>query len=167
MTTNVVTAEDHVLRTFAQHEATTLATSLLFDGAAPFTTSDIGRALTRLEHREGVLLRFTWEGTDLVTLTAQGTARRASRARPSRLPEIVYEHPLSIRSGPNEYCVYVLGVERADGTWAGWLEFASAAGARRLRTGQETSQPNRDALVYWATGLEDVYLDGALNRATG
>lgn len=34
-----------------------------------------------------------------------------------------------------------------------------------LRTGQETSQPNRSALEYWATGLETIYLDGAFKRA--
>ena len=42
----------------------------------------------------------------------------------------------------------------------------SVDGLPRLRTGQETSQPNRDALAYWASGLEDVYLEGALARAT-
>ena len=36
---------------------------------------------------------------------------------------------------------------------------------RPLRTGQETSQPNRWALDYWAGGLEPVYLEGALTRA--
>ena len=32
------------------------------------------------------------------------------------------------------------------------------------KTGQETTQPNRDDLAYWATGVEDVYLEGALRR---
>ena len=81
--------------------------------------------------------------------------------------EIVYEHPHRIRSGDAEYRVSILGTERADGTWAGSIEFAGGDGAPRLRTAQETSQPNRDALVYWATGLEDVYLEGALARARG
>jgi hypothetical protein len=34
-----------------------------------------------------------------------------------------------------------------------------------LITEQETSQPNRTALEYWADGLEPVYLDGAFARA--
>jgi hypothetical protein len=76
-------------------------------------------------------------------------------------PQIVYEH--SHRLG--EYKVFVLGAERGDGTWAGWIEFVPVDDTQRLRTGQETSQSNRDALVYWATGLEDVYLEGALARA--
>ena len=80
--------------------------------------------------------------------------------------ETVYEHPHQFLSGRHGYHVYVLGAERSDGTWAGWIEFVPTDGTRRLRTGQETSQPNRDALVYWASGLEDVYFDGALARAT-
>ena len=55
------------------------------------------------------------------------------------------------------------GIERADGTWAGRLAFTDGAAWRR--TGQETSQPNRADLEYWASGLEQVYLEGAFGRA--
>lgn len=34
-----------------------------------------------------------------------------------------------------------------------------------LLTEQETSQPNRVAVDYWATGLEAVYFEGAFDRA--
>jgi hypothetical protein len=34
-----------------------------------------------------------------------------------------------------------------------------------LRTEQETSQPNRVAVEYWASGLEPIYLEGAFARA--
>lgn len=57
------------------------------------------------------------------------------------------------------------GEQRDDGTWWGWLEFQPRDGGTLLVTGQETSQPNRDALAYWATGLEPIYLEGALIRA--
>jgi hypothetical protein len=33
------------------------------------------------------------------------------------------------------------------------------------RSAVETTQPNREALAYWASGLEPVYLEGALERA--
>jgi hypothetical protein len=168
----LATAEDHVLRTFANHEATTLSTSLLFEESGTFSTADVSRALARLEHRERALLRYTWEGNDWVTLTLRGVARRDGapettppverrQRRTASAPQIVFEHPHAVR----RYSAYVLGVERGDGTWAGWIEFVPADGSQRLRTGQETSQPNRDALAYWASGLEDVYLDGALARA--
>jgi hypothetical protein len=50
----------------------------------------------------------------------------------------------------------------------GWLEFHSAdAKQPAMLTEQETSQPNRTALEYWADGLEPVYLEGAFARAKG
>ncbi len=62
-----------------------------------------------------------------------------------------------------KYRVVIEGEQRKDGTWAGRVAFVDGGHARR--TGQETSQPNRKALEYWATGLEEVYLDGAFRRA--
>ncbi len=54
----------------------------------------------------------------------------------------------------------------ADGTWIGWIEFHPLDGEGVfLRTSQETSQPNRAALAYWASGLEPIYFEGAFNRA--
>ena len=52
-----------------------------------------------------------------------------------------------------------------DGMWQGWIEFLPVAEGPPLRTGRETTQPNRPDLLYWATGLTAVYLDGALERA--
>jgi hypothetical protein len=45
------------------------------------------------------------------------------------------------------------------------LEFIAVGAAAARRTDQETSQPNRGALAYWATGLEAAYLEGAFARA--
>ena len=64
------------------------------------------------------------------------------------------------------YTVRSFGEERADGTWTGWLEFRPVeADKPSLVTGQETSQPNRTSVEYWATGLEPVYFEGAFLRA--
>jgi hypothetical protein len=64
------------------------------------------------------------------------------------------------------YTVRSYGEERADGTWTGWLEFEPADVTKpALATDQETSQPNRTAVEYWATGLEPVYFQGAFARA--
>jgi hypothetical protein len=52
-----------------------------------------------------------------------------------------------------------------DGLWEGWIEFASTDGTAHVRTPRETEQPNREDLAYWATGLTQVYLEGALRRA--
>ena len=70
--------------------------------------------------------------------------------------------------GPDDttYIVVSFGEERLDGTWIGWLEFRPTDPDKpTLRTDQETSQPNRTAVEYWATGLEPVYFEGAFERA--
>jgi hypothetical protein len=58
----------------------------------------------------------------------------------------------------------VLGAEREDGRWIGWIRFAGPEG-EVIETGRETTQPNRQDLVYWSTGLTYFYLEGALARA--
>ena len=64
------------------------------------------------------------------------------------------------------YFVRSYGEERLDGTWIGWLEFEPTDRDKPiLQTDQETSQPNRGAVEYWATGLEPVYFEGAFARA--
>jgi hypothetical protein len=50
--------------------------------------------------------------------------------------------------------------------WLGWIVFANDDG-EMVETETETSQPDRGALEYWATGIEPIYLDGALARARG
>lgn len=64
------------------------------------------------------------------------------------------------------YTVRSYGEERDDNTWIGWLEFEPDDPEEpTLTTDQETSQPNRTAVEYWATGLEAVYFEGAFERA--
>jgi hypothetical protein len=60
------------------------------------------------------------------------------------------------------YVARVCGRGREDGLWEGWIEFVASDNI--VRTGRETTQPSRDTLVYWATGLTAGYLDGALLR---
>jgi hypothetical protein len=62
----------------------------------------------------------------------------------------------------------VCGHARADGLWEGWIEFEPAnEAAELLCTSRESVQPNRDDLTYWAKGLSQTYLEGALARAVG
>jgi len=81
--------------------------------------------------------------------------------------ELIHEYEARFRDGEGTlYLMRAYGQERPDGTWAGWLEFVPALGdGKPLTTGQETSQPNREALAYWASGLEPVYFEGAFARA--
>ena len=52
-----------------------------------------------------------------------------------------------------------------DGRWEGWLEFSDLETGVVIRSARETTQPSRDDVMYWATGLTRVYLEGALARA--
>ena len=85
------------------------------------------------------------------------------------MAELIREHSASIQTEEGtRYRVLVWGARRADGTWEGWLEFDPADRAKAaLRTQRETSQPNRSAIDYWASGLEPIYLEGAFARAQG
>jgi hypothetical protein len=65
----------------------------------------------------------------------------------------------------NRYRVQASGAPMPDGTWHGWIEFIPIGGGPPIRSGRETTQPNRTDAVYWATGLTPVYLEGALERA--
>ena len=80
----------------------------------------------------------------------------------------ILEHAAKVIQAGATYTAWICGAERADGTWEGWLEFQPTNALQpAFITGQETSQPNRAALEYWAGGLEPIYLDGALARAQG
>src|SRR5262249_54084996 len=63
------------------------------------------------------------------------------------------------------YRAHACGAPMPDGKWQGWLEFLPVDGSTPIRSGRETTQPNRTDAEYWATGLTMVYLQGALQRA--
>lgn len=83
------------------------------------------------------------------------------------MAELIQRYENRVEDGAGaSYEVSVYGAAREDGTWEGWIEFQPAAGdGPLLRTERETSQPNREALAYWASGLEPIYLEGAFARA--
>lgn len=80
------------------------------------------------------------------------------------MAELIHEceHDV-VAADTRRYRARVFGEQRGH-LWAGWIEFTGPDGSI-LRTDVETTQPGRDALIYWASGLEAVYLEGALVRA--
>ena len=70
-----------------------------------------------------------------------------------------------IRSESEAYVARACGAEMPDGLWQGWIEFLPIGAGEPVRSGRETTQPNRADALYWATGLTGVYLEGALDRA--
>ena len=72
---------------------------------------------------------------------------------------------ISVEADGLLYVPRIYGHQRADGTWEGWIEFHPIGGGDVRATDRETTQPNRGALEYWASGLEPVYYEGAFARA--
>jgi hypothetical protein len=81
------------------------------------------------------------------------------------MAEVLVRFTETVR-GPDgiQYAAQACGGIADDRLWEGWIEFV-APGGTPLRTGRETEQPNRAALMYWAEGLTAAYLEGALRRA--
>jgi len=64
------------------------------------------------------------------------------------------------------YTVMARGEKNPIGTWEGWLEFHPTDKTRAVWvTGRETTQPDKSALAYWASGIEPLYFEGAFERA--
>jgi hypothetical protein len=72
--------------------------------------------------------------------------------------------PLTLPDDGRVYIAQACGREREDRIWEGWLEFVPDDGSVVLRSQRETTQPNRTAIEYWASGLTPIYLKGALER---
>jgi hypothetical protein len=75
---------------------------------------------------------------------------------------VKYTEAITGRDG-RAYVASARGGVGGDGLWHGWIDFTD--GVRTVSTPQESEQPNRDDLMYWAQGLTHVYLEGALERA--
>jgi hypothetical protein len=71
----------------------------------------------------------------------------------------------AIIRGERVFAARACGAEMPDGMWQGWIEFIPVDDGPVLRSTRETTQPNRQDTLYWATGLTAVYLEGALERA--
>jgi hypothetical protein len=90
--------------------------------------------------------------------------------RDGRRPTLGDGHAVVMAEMVHEFSEGVAGfrvrafAEKRGNVWIGWLEFRPERGKAR-KTGEETSQSSKEAVEYWATGLEPVYLEGALERA--
>lgn len=83
------------------------------------------------------------------------------------MPEtlVKFDEAISDSTGAR-YFVEAMGRQREDGLWEGYLEFLPVNDKSEcIISDRETTQPNRNAVDYWAQGLSRVYLSGALDRA--
>lgn len=70
-----------------------------------------------------------------------------------------------VSSDGTSYTARACGAGAGDEKWEGWIEFIPIGPGEPVRSGRETTQPNRQDTEYWATGLTPVFLEGALARA--
>jgi hypothetical protein len=80
------------------------------------------------------------------------------------MAEVLRDCGLVTGPGGENYRVRACGSLLDESRWQGWLEFEPADGGQTLRSGRETTQPNRTDTLYWASGLSMVYIEGALKR---
>jgi hypothetical protein len=81
------------------------------------------------------------------------------------MAEVLVDFGTDVVSGATTYRPRAIGRLAADGMWEGWLEFAPVGGGEPLISHVESRQPEREHLIYWATGLSPIYLEGAFERA--
>lgn len=75
-----------------------------------------------------------------------------------------FESPVVYRDGQT-YTAFVRGRMRSDRRWEAWLEFRRDRDGRIFHTPIETTQPDRERVLYWATALGTAYFEGAIDRA--
>jgi hypothetical protein len=82
------------------------------------------------------------------------------------MAEVLATFSTSVTDQLGSYYPRVVGRLAPDKMWEGWIEFVPVdGGSDVLVTPVESRQPERQHLVYWATGLSQVYMEGALRRA--
>src|SRR6478672_6865236 len=81
------------------------------------------------------------------------------------MAEVLVDFASNVASGSDTYHPRAIGRLADDGMWEGWLEFLPVGAGEPAIGPVESRQPERDHLIYWATGLTPVFLEGALRRA--
>jgi len=82
------------------------------------------------------------------------------------MAEVLASFTMPVTDEFGSYYPRVVGRAASDHMWEGWIEFIPVEGGSDvLVTPVESRQPERQHLVYWATGLSQVYMEGALRRA--
>jgi hypothetical protein len=74
-----------------------------------------------------------------------------------------YSTPIELPDGAR-YVARTYAGQQPGGLWEGWFVFFPVAGGEVLVGDRETTQSKLEDLVYWAGGIEPIYLEGALAR---
>jgi hypothetical protein len=160
----------YVVRVYARHEDSGAWTGWLeFESDAPTRPA---RFQTGRETTQGSLDGVQYWALGLGELYLAGAIERAQKRMvwspptPQRIVLRVHAAVTDPATGLRYWPRTCARWERA-ATWIGWVEFLPLGhNGPTLWTGHETSQPTLGAVRYWAAGLEPLYFDGAITRAT-
>ena len=81
------------------------------------------------------------------------------------MPEVISELNYVISDKGGAQYLPTVVAESVGDQWEAWLEFVPTDDSAPLLTNTETHQSTREEVVRWATLLDDVYLQGAFDRA--
>lgn len=147
------------------HTSTTLVVQHPRGGTVELAVCDwCVQAFRRLAAVSGGLVAFAQAEPTRLRPAAPRNAAQASRPPGPAVMVAELVQTIVDRSG-TEYLPRVFGRQRADGTWEGWIEFVALGAQTVLRTPRETTQSKHADLVYWSSGLQGTYLQGAFARA--
>jgi hypothetical protein len=71
--------EEYILGFFQRRQHSRILAKDLFDSTIEYANGDLVRAMEDLEKKHRLLVRYTYEGNDYVSLTPQGASRRISK----------------------------------------------------------------------------------------
>ena len=82
------------------------------------------------------------------------------------MAELLISYDTAVVHKTGRYHARSVGRQAEDRMWDGWFEFEPQDNNAPVIIGPvETRQPEHHDLVYWATGITPVFLEGALDRA--
>ena len=113
------------------------------------------------ERREQIQAKGLNETEGIDGRAVVGHLRCTSDVMPESIAELNYI--LTDQQGRQYFATVV--AEPIGSTWEAWLEFVPTDDSPPLLTNTETHQTTREDVVRWATLLDDVYLQGAFDRA--
>jgi hypothetical protein len=91
---------------------------------------------------------------------------QSARSAPAPKPGLIHVYTTPIRSPDGRTWVAQAWADKLPrGGWKGWIAFLPDDGGEPVWTDAETTQARLMWIRYWASGIEPLYLEGALARA--
>lgn len=82
-----------VMKFFSDRNSTKLLTKDLFDALPQYANADLVRAFEDLEKTKRLLVRYTQDGDDWISLTNTGVERAGMQLGPNEFVAAIHPHP--------------------------------------------------------------------------